>query len=131
MIPKLIKTEDDYTSALGRIEQLFAAESGTPEGDELDLLVTLVDLYEAKTFPIAMPDPISAIKFGMEQQGLRAKDLIPYIGSGPRVSEILSGKRPLSLNMIRKLAKGLRIPLEVLIQETGRSTPRTKRPTTH
>jgi len=117
MIPKLIKTTDEYTDALGRIEELFTAEPGTPEGDELELLATLVDLYEAKAFPIALPDPVTAIKFSMEQQGLKDKDLIPYIGSAPRVSEVLSGKRTLSLNMIRKLSTGLHIPLEVLIQE--------------
>jgi len=117
MIPKLIKTEEDYSVALNRIEQLFSAEPNTPEGDELDLLVTLVELYEEQVYPIDMPDPIAAIKFRMEQQGLKSKDLIPFIGSGPKVSEVLSGKRPLSLNMIRKLTIGLHIPVDVLLQE--------------
>lgn len=120
MKPKLIKTEADYTAALDRIEQLFNSIPETSDGDELDLLITLVELYEGKTYPIDMPDPIAAIKFRMEQQGLKAKDLIPYIGSGPKVSEVLSGKRPLSLNMIRKLTTGLHIPVEVLLQETGK-----------
>ena len=117
MIPKLIKTENDYNSTLNWIEELFSAKAGTAEGDELELLITLVELYEEKFFPIDMPDPITAIKFRMEQQGLKAKDLIPYVGSGPKVSEILSGKRHLSLNMIRKLNIGLHIPVEILLRQ--------------
>jgi HTH-type transcriptional regulator/antitoxin HigA len=81
MTPKLIKTEADYTDALARIDELFDAKPDTLEGDELDLLVTLVEMYEKREFPIDLPDPIEAIRFRMEQQGLRAKDLIPYIGS--------------------------------------------------
>jgi HTH-type transcriptional regulator/antitoxin HigA len=117
MQPRLIKTEADHAAALARIEELFAAAPGTPEGDELDLLVTLVELYEEKAYPIDLPDPIAAIRFRMEQKGLKAKDLIPYIGSGPKVSEVLAGKRSLSLNMIRKLAAGLGIPPEALLRE--------------
>lgn len=120
---KLIKTPEEHEKVLKRIEELFDAEPDTPEGDELELLVTLLELYEKEKYPISSPDPISAIKFRMEQQGLKNKDLIPYIGSKSKVSEVLSGKRALSLNMIRKLNEGLGIPAEVLIQETGKALP--------
>ena len=120
---KLIKTPEEYEKVLKRIEELFDAEPDTPEGDELELLVTLLELYEKEKYPISSPDPISAIRFRMEQQGLKNKDLIPYIGSKSKVSEVLSGKRALSLNMIRKLNEGLGIPAEVLIQETGKALP--------
>lgn len=123
MTLKLIKTEADYADALSRIDELFDAKPDTPEGDELDLLVTLVELYEKREFPIDLPDPIDAIRFRMEQQGLRAKDLIPYIGSASKVSEVLSGKRPLSIGMIRKVHEGLRIPAEVLLREPGAVLP--------
>lgn len=117
MYPKTIRTDEDHKAALERIEQIFNAEPGTPEGEELDLLATLVCVYEKEQFPIGPPDPISAIRFRMEQAGLRQADLIPYIGSRSKVSEILSGKRNLSLSMIRALHKGLGIPAEVLLQE--------------
>lgn len=120
---KLIKTEADYNAVLNRIDELFDAKPDTQEGDELDLLVTLVEFYEKEKFPIEAPDPISAIKFRMEQQGLKSKDLIPFIGNKSKVSEVLSGKRALSLTMIRNLHKGLGIPAEVLIQETGKNLP--------
>ena len=119
MEPKLIKTEADYDAALARIEEIFDAKSGTQEGNELELLTTLVELYEDKAFPIDLPDPIEAIRFRMEQQGLRAKDLVRHIGSPGKVSEVLSGKRPLSLAMIRNLVNGLDIPAEVLLQKPG------------
>lgn len=119
MQARLIKTETDHALALTRISELFNAEPGTPEGDELDLLITLVELYEEKTYPIDLPDSIAAIRFRMEQKGLKAKDLIPYIGSGPKVSEVLAGKRSLSLNMIRNLAAGLGIPADVLLRKHG------------
>jgi len=119
MKPKLVKNEVDYKTTIARIEEIFNAKLGSPEGDELDLLVTLVELYEEKTYRISLPDPITAIRFRMEQQGLKAKDMIPYIGSAPRVSEVLSGKRRLSLTMIRNLVNGLGIPAEVLLQELG------------
>ena len=121
--PKLIKTEEDYENALARIDEIFDAVSNTPEGDELELLVTLVEMYEKEKYPIDSPDPISAIKFRMEQQNLKNRDLISFIGSKSKVSEVLSGKRPLSLNMIRKLSKGLKIPAEVLIQENCKTLP--------
>lgn len=123
MKPKLIKTEADYEEALARIEEIFDANPGTPEGDELELLVTLVELYEEKVYPVELPDPVSAIRFRMEQQGLKAKDLVPYIGSASKVSEVLSGKRPLSLTMIRNLVNGLGIPAEVLLREPGAKLP--------
>lgn len=123
MKPKLIKTETDYHEALGRIEAIFDAKPDTPEGDELELLVTLVECYEEKAYPIGLPSPVDAIRFRMQQEGLKAKDLIPYIGSASKVSEVLSGKRPLSLAMIRKLVSGLGIPAEVLLQEQGAELP--------
>ena len=119
MKPKLVKNEADYKTTLARIEEIFNAKLGSPEGDELDLLVTLVELYEEKAYRINLPDPITAIRFRMEQQGLKAKDMVPYIGSAPKVSEVLSGKRRLSLTMIRNLVNGLGIPAEVLLQELG------------
>ena len=122
MKPKLIKTDKDYAEALARIDAIFDAKPGTAAGEELDLLVTLVEFYEEKEFPIGLPTPLDAIQFRMEQQGLKPKDLVPYIGSAPRVSEVLAGKRPLSLTMIRKLVKGLGIPAEVLLQERQRQT---------
>jgi len=121
-ITKLIKTEADYQTVMARIEAIFEAKPGTPKGDELDLLVTLVEAYENKTFPLDLPDPIAAIRFRMEQDGLKAKDLIPYLGSASKVSEILAGKRALSLTMLRKVREGLGIPAEVLLKE-----PKTKR----
>ena len=119
MKPKLIKTNTEYEAALERIEAIFDAKPGTSVGDELELLTTLVELYEEKHFPIDLPDPVSAIRFRMDQQGLKAKDLIPYIGSASKVSEVLSGTRSLSLTMIRKLVSELGIPAEVLLQEPG------------
>ena len=123
MRPKVIKTETEYEDALARIDELFDAKPGTPEGDEFELLVTLVEIYEEEHFPIDLPDPITAIRFRMEQVGLKQVDLVPYIGSRSRVSEVLNGKRKLSLSMIRKLHKGLGIPAEVLLHEPGASLP--------
>ena len=111
-----IKTEQDYDAALAEVESLWGAESDTPKGDKLDVLITLIEAYEAKHHPIAPPDPVDAILYRMEQAGLTRKDLEPYIGKSGRVSEVLNHKRPLTLEMIRKLWKGLHIPLESLIQ---------------
>jgi HTH-type transcriptional regulator / antitoxin HigA len=111
-----IKTEQDYDAAMAEIEALWGAEIGSPEGDKLDVLLTLADAYEAKHHPVAPPDPVEAILFRMEQAGLQRKDLEPYIGHSGCVSEVLSRQRPLTLDMIRKLWKGLNIPLESLIQ---------------
>lgn len=120
---KLIKTEADYKLALKRVDDIFDAKPGTPEGDELELLVILIELYENEHFPMDLPDPVTAIKFRMEQQNLKQKDLVPYLGSESKVSEVLSGKRALSLTMIRKLVNGLGIPAEVLLQEPGAELP--------
>ncbi|ACM19496.1 helix-turn-helix transcriptional regulator, XRE family, DUF955-containing [Geotalea daltonii FRC-32] len=117
MIHKIIKNENDYAIALARIDELIDADLGTPDGDELELLVTLVELYENKAHPIGFPDPIEAIKFRMGQAGLKQKDLIPFIGSRSKVSEVLSRQRPLSIAMIRKLHEGLGIRAEVLLRE--------------
>jgi HTH-type transcriptional regulator/antitoxin HigA len=112
-----IKNSRDHKSALKRIDALMDATPGSSEEDELDILATLVWAYEEKNHPIDPPDPISAIKFCMEQQGLTRADLEPYIGTRARVSEVLTGKRALSINMIRRLHNGLQIPLESLLKE--------------
>ncbi len=114
---KPIKTEADYDIALARVSDLMDAKPDSPEGDELDVLVTLIEKYEALHYPIDAPNPIEAIRFRMDQYDLIDKDLIPYIGQSGRVSEILSFKRKLTLSMIRKLHSGLKIPTESLIQD--------------
>lgn len=114
---KPIHSEADLEQALAEIERLWGAKAGTLEGDRLDILATLVDAYEAKAFPIDPPDPIDAIQFRMEQQGLTRKDLEPMIGPQPRVSEVLSRKRGLSIEMIRRLRAGLGISADVLIRQ--------------
>jgi HTH-type transcriptional regulator / antitoxin HigA len=113
---KVIETEEEYRRALKEIDQLIHAEPGSPEANQLEVLFVLIEKYEEEHYPIDMPDLITAIKFRMEQQGLLQKDLIPYLGSQSRVSDILNGKRELSKEMIRKLHKGLDIPYEVLMQ---------------
>lgn len=116
---KVIKTEADYRDALERIENLMEGdpEVGTREAEELEVLTLLADDYESKKFPASLPDPIEAIKFRMEQQNLAQRDLIPYIGSRSKVSEVLSGKRPLTLSMMRALHANLGIPAKVLLRE--------------
>jgi HTH-type transcriptional regulator / antitoxin HigA len=121
MKPKVIKTESECAAALTRIEKLMDARPNTPEGDELELLSLLVHDYEERVFPIARPDPVAAIRFRMEQQGLEPKDLVPFLGSRSRVSEVLSGRRNLSLKMIRALAAGLGIPADVLLGRLDRA----------
>jgi HTH-type transcriptional regulator / antitoxin HigA len=118
---KPIRTEKDYEAALVTVERLWGAELGTPTGDRLDVLATLIDAYEAEHFPIDPPDPIEAIRFRMEQQGLSRKDLEPLIGTRTRVAEVLNRKRNLSIAMIRRLNERLGIPAEVLIRPTRRS----------
>lgn len=113
---KPIKTKADYRAALKTIETLMSARSNTPEGERLDVLVTLVEAYERKNFPLDLPDPIEAIKFTMEQRGLGVKDLVPIIGAANRVYEVLNHKRPLTLRMIWRLHKQLGIPAESLIR---------------
>ena len=112
-----IRTEADYDAALAEIERLWSAEEGTVEGDHLDVLLVLVEAYEAKHHPIDPPDPVDAIIFRMEQMNLTRKDLESMIGSRGRVSEVMNRRRPLSLTMIRNLHRELHIPLESLIQE--------------
>jgi HTH-type transcriptional regulator/antitoxin HigA len=110
-----IRTDQDHELAVKRIEDLIGAAAGTAEGDELDILATLVDVYEAKHHAIDAPDPITAIQFRMEQQGLSRKDLEPLIGSRARVSEILTRKRSLTLSMVRRVRSGLGISADLLI----------------
>ncbi|HET8728729.1 MAG TPA: helix-turn-helix domain-containing protein [Alphaproteobacteria bacterium] len=111
-----IKTEADYRAALAEVDRLWDAEPDTPEGDRVDLLVTLIEAYETAHYPIEAPDPIAAIEFMMEQKGMTRRDLEPAIGSRARVSEILTRKRALTLPMIRNLSRMLHIPADVLVQ---------------
>ena len=113
---KPIKNKKDYDSALKRIESLMDAKRNSPDFDELEVLSILVEKYEDEHFPVKSPDPIESIKFRMEQMGLSQSDLVPVIGSRSKVSEVLSGKRSLSVRMIRALHESLKIPAEVLIQ---------------
>jgi HTH-type transcriptional regulator/antitoxin HigA len=113
---KPIRTEADYENALAEVRALWGAKSGTPKGDRLDVLATLIDAYEEKHHPMDPPDPVEAIKFRMEQQGLTRKDLEPFIGTRTRVAEVLNRKRSLSIGMIRRLHNRLGISAEVLIR---------------
>ena len=113
---KPIRTKADYEASLAEIERLWGARSGTPEGDRLDILATLVDAYENEHYPMDPPDPIEAIKFRMEQQGLKRKDLAEILGSRTRVTEVLNRRRGLSINMIRRLHEKLGISVDVLIR---------------
>lgn len=112
---KPIRNDDDLHAAFKQLEKVFQAQDGTPEADEMEILVTLIEAYERKHYPIGAADPIEAIKFRMEQQGLTQKDLEPYIGSSGRVSEVLNRKRRLSLQMVKRLHEGLHIPYESLL----------------
>jgi HTH-type transcriptional regulator/antitoxin HigA len=111
-----IKTQRDYRRVLKEIEVLMMAKRNTPEGDRLDVLVALVEAWERKHYPLDLPDPIEAIKYHMEQNGLQPRDLIPFIGNRNRVNEVLNGARPLTLKMIWRLHNGLGIPAESLIK---------------
>ena len=113
---KPIRTEADYDAALAEVERLWGAKSGTPDGDRLDVLATLIEVYEAKNYPMDPPDPIEAIRFRMKQQGLTRKDLEPMIGPRNRVADVLNRKRGLSIEMIRQLHDHLGISAEVLIR---------------
>jgi HTH-type transcriptional regulator / antitoxin HigA len=115
---KPIRTEKDYEAAMAEVETLWGAKSGTPKGDRLDVIVTLIESWEAANYPTDPPDPIEAIKFRMEQQGLTRKDLEGIIGSRARIAEVLDRKRGLSIAMIRRLNTELHIPAEVLIRPT-------------
>lgn len=110
-----IKTENDYHKSIKRIEELWGAKKDTPQGDEFDLLCTLVESYEMKNYPISPPDPIDAILFRMEQMGMTKTDMAKYLGSQSRVSEVLGRKRKLTLKMVKSLYKGLKIPAEILL----------------
>ncbi len=116
---KPIRTDEDLDAALARIEEIFHAEPGTPEDDELEVLIALVESYENKHYPIGPPDPIGAIEFRMDQANLTPRDLEPFIGSAATVSEVLSGKRDLTISMARALHKHLGIPAESLLGEPG------------
>jgi HTH-type transcriptional regulator / antitoxin HigA len=113
---KPIRTQSDYRRALKEVERLWGAKLGSPEGDRLDVLATLIDAYESEHYPIDPPDPVEAIKFRMEQQGLSRRDLEPLIGTRTRVAEVLNRKRNLSISMIRRLHKRLGISADVLIR---------------
>lgn len=116
---KPIKTELDYQTALDNILQLFDAKPNTPEGDKLEILTTLVQVYEEEHYPIDFPDAVDALNYWMESRGLQRKDLQVFIGTRARISEILNRKRELTLTMIRKLNEGLKIPAELLIKKTN------------
>jgi len=114
---KPIRSEADYQSALKEVESLMMAQPNTPDGEKLDVMVNLIEAYEAKNYPLELPDPVAAIKFEMERKGLTVKDLEPMIGKSNRVYEILSHKRSLTLKMIWRLHNGLGIPAESLIKQ--------------
>ena len=117
MTIKPIRNDDDLTSAFRRLEAIFQAEEQTPEAAERDVLVTVVEAYENKHYDFGPADPVEAIKFRMEQDGLTPRDLEPFIGPSGRVSEVLNRKRPLSLRMVKRLHDGLKIPYESLLTE--------------
>lgn len=123
MKPKVLKTEAEYEAAVKRVEALMDARPNTPRADELELWTLLAEQYEEKHHPIDPPDPVEAIRFRMDQMGLKQVDLVPYIGAPSKVSEVLNRKRPLSLPMIRRLNEGLGIPARALI---GRSEQKAK-----
>ena len=128
---KPIHSETDYQAALKEIEKLMEFQPGTPEGDRLDVLVTLVEAYEAKHFPIPEPDdPVQVLEYYMESRGLRRSDLIAYLGSKERVSEVLNHKRGLSLQMIQRLHTGLGIPTDLLVGKQDHKATFTNKPRT-
>lgn len=116
---RAIRSEADYEAAIARIDDLMDAQSDTPEGEELDVLTDLVELYEAKHVPMGFPSPLGAIRFRMEQSGLSPRDLVSFMGSRAKVSEVLSGKRPLTMQMARALHANLGVPADVLLQQPG------------
>ncbi|MEN8255803.1 MAG: transcriptional regulator [Verrucomicrobiota bacterium] len=122
MDAKVIRTEADYEAALARIEALMDAAPGTLKGNELDVLSLLVETYEKEHYPVGMPAPLEAIRFFMDQNGLSNADMVQYLGSPSKVSEVLNGKRSLSKTMICKLVEGLGIPAEILLEVHPRST---------
>lgn len=112
---KLIKTEADYEAALERIDTIFEAAPGTPEGDELEVLLLLVKAYEDEHYPVPLPDPIEAIKLSMQERGWKTKDLVPLLGSKSYVSQVLNRKKPLTAQMMRTLHRQLGVPAEILL----------------
>ena|SRR5438045_2898310 len=124
---KPIRTKRDYEAALAEVERLWGAKAGTPKGDRLDVLATLIDVYEGKHFPMDPPDPIEAIKFRMEQQNLTRKDLEVIVGSRTRIAEVLNRRRGLSINMIRRLHEKLGISTEILIRPSRLKSMRARR----
>lgn len=124
---KPIRTEADYEAALVEVERLWGAKSGTPKGDRLDVLATLIDAYESEQDPMDPPDPIEAIKFRMEQQNLTRKDLEDIVGSRTRIAEVLNRRRGLSINMIRRLHEKLGISTDILIRPSPIKPIRAKR----
>ena len=118
---KPIRTKRDYEASLREVEHLWGAKAGTRDGDRLDVLATLIDAYEAEHFPMDPPDPIEAIKFRMEQQGLTRRDLEGIIGTRTRIAEVLNRKRGLSVQMIRRLHERLGISAEVLIRPSRKN----------
>jgi HTH-type transcriptional regulator / antitoxin HigA len=124
LIPKVIKSEAEYELALKRVDEIFDVAPGTPDADELETWVILIEAYEEVHYPVPPPDPVDAILFAMEQQGLRPVDLAPCLGGRSRVSEILNRKRSLSISQIMRLHRELDIPLESLMpkEEPARSS---------
>lgn len=114
---KILKTEEEYLKALKRLEEIFQAKPGTPEGDEMELLCLVVRKYEEEKYPIEDVDPIEAIEFMMEQKGLIAKDLVGIIGDKTNVSKVLNRKRKLTIEMIRKLNEQLKLPFDILLND--------------
>jgi HTH-type transcriptional regulator / antitoxin HigA len=123
MMIRAIKTDADYEAALARVEEIFDSEPGSPEFDELEVWGTLIGAYEDENHPVPPPTPLEAIEFAMDQKGLKQKDLIPFVGSKSKVSEMLAGKRKLTLKMIRALHEGLGIPADTLLREPGKELP--------
>ena len=123
MNPKIIKTEEEYEAMMSRVETLMDAQPGSPEEDELELLSMLVEKYEEEHYPIDLPDPIEAITFYMDQNGLTKADMVQYLGHISKVSEVLNGKRPLSKAMIRNLVEGLGIPADILLEISTAQKP--------
>ena len=119
MTTKPIRNDEDLKKAFRRLEKIFQADEGTAQADERDVLVALVEAYESKHYDFGPADPVEAIKFRMEQEGLTPRDLEPYIGPSGRVSEVLNRKRPLSLRMVKRLHDGLNIPYESLLAEVS------------
>ena len=116
---KPIRSESDYNDTLARIDEIFGAEVGTPESDECDVLVDLVELYEQRHYSVELPGVSAALEFHMDQTGMKPRDLVAFLGSRAKVSEVLSGKRQLTMSMARALHQHLGIPAEVLLQESG------------